>query len=160
MNLNYEVLLTKYRKTSKDILLEVTNNKLELPTFKTNFLYAYTLSTTTQSAIPNDYSIGKQIPYVPRYQVKGSIGFSVKNIDISFWQTYTGYRFVTTDESQFLKPYSTSNLFFSYSKRVQAIQFTTNFKFNNMLNTQFESIVGRVMPGRNFSIGFVLGYPN
>lgn len=116
--------------------------------------YAYTLSTTEKSAIPNDYSIGKQIPYVPRYQLKGNIGLSINRIDISFVQTYTGYRFITTDESRFLLPYSTSNILTSYMVPFKHHKISVTMEISNLLNQRYMSIAGRIMPGRVVQAGF------
>ena len=159
MNLNYDVVLKKYQKPVGGFDILIASKYPSYTTFKSSILYAYTLSTTKQSAIANDYSIGKQIPYVPRYQFKMSVGFQHKNLEMHFVQTYTGYRFVTTDESQYLKPYATSNLWASYHYRFQALKGAINIRFNNILNKSYQSIVGRVMPGRNGTIGFTFEIP-
>lgn len=160
MNLNYDVILKKYQKpvAGYDIIL-IGRKYPSYTTLKSSILYAYTLSTTQQSAIANDYSIGKQIPYVPRYQFKMSVGFQHKNIEMHLVQTYTGYRFVTTDESQYLKPYAISTIWATYHYRYQALKGTINLRFNNILNTAYQSIVGRVMPGRNGNISFTFEIP-
>ena len=160
MNLNYDVILKKYQKpvVGYDIIL-IGRKYPSYTTLKSSILYAYTLSTTQQSAIANDYSIGKQIPYVPRYQFKMSVGFQHKNIEMHLVQTYTGYRFVTTDESQYLKPYAISTLWAAYHYRYQALKGAINLRFNNILNTSYQSIVGRVMPGRNGNISFTFEIP-
>jgi iron complex outermembrane receptor protein len=160
MNLNYDVILKKYQKpvVGYDIIL-IGRKYPSYTTLKSSILYAYTLSTTQQSAIANDYSIGKQIPYVPRYQFKMSVGFQHKNIEMHLVQTYTGYRFVTTDESQYLKPYAISTLWAAYHYRYQALKGAINLRFNNILNKSYQSIVGRVMPGRNGNISFTFEIP-
>jgi len=160
MNLNYDVILKKYQKpvVGYDIIL-IGRKYPSYTTLKSSILYAYTLSTTQQSAIANDYSIGKQIPYVPRYQFKMSVGFQHKNLEMHLVQTYTGYRFVTTDESQYLKPYAISTLWAAYHYRYQALKGAINLRFNNILNTAYQSIVGRVMPGRNGNISFTFEIP-
>lgn len=117
-------------------------------------LYSYTLSTTEESAIANDYSLGKQIPYVPRYQVKINLGYTKNQFDINYVYAYTGYRFVTTDESAYLLPYNTHNIFTSWKTHIHKNQeILVNFKVNNILNKSYESIIGRFMPGRNYSFG-------
>ena len=159
VNLNYDVILKKYQKPVGGFDILIASRYPAYTKFKSSILYAYTLSTTKQSAIPNDYSIGKQIPYVPRYQFKMSMGFERKNIEIHFVQTYTGYRFVTTDESQYLKPYAISTIWGSYHYRYQALKGAIHIRFNNILNTTYQSVVGRVMPGRNGSISFTFEIP-
>ncbi|MBP6623891.1 MAG: TonB-dependent receptor, partial [Chitinophagaceae bacterium] len=132
--------------------------KANATSFNAGILYSYNISTTTSSAIPNDYSIGKQIPYVPRYQFKLNLGFNYKAFDIQLIHTYTGYRFVTTDESQFLKPYQTTNLLSSINLHTKGQLIKLTGQVNNLLNNQYESIVGRTMPGRYFTLGLTWQY--
>ncbi len=54
---------------------------------------AYVLATTTASYIPNDGSVGKQIPYTPRYNGRLNIGFTWRGVYVNYNHTYTGYRF-------------------------------------------------------------------
>jgi vitamin B12 transporter len=164
LNYSYAIEDKKYEKRDKRLekeeVIEVisTNNlksNLKQSAFNLNILYAYTLSSTKESAIANDYSIGKQIPYVPRYQLKLNFGFTKNAFDLNYVYAYTGYRFVTTDESEYLLPYNTHNLFASYTLRAKSNHaLLSTFKINNILNKSYESIIGRVMPGRNFSVGF------
>jgi vitamin B12 transporter len=116
-------------------------------------LYAYTIATTVKSIISNDYSIGKQIPYVPRYQLKAKLGIVFNRIEFECWQTYTGYRFVTSDESEYLKPYFNTNMFSSFLVDKKN-KLRCTIRLNNMFNHYYESTVGRIMPGRNLSLGF------
>ncbi|MBK7692229.1 MAG: TonB-dependent receptor [Bacteroidetes bacterium] len=146
----------EYLKTAEIIKNTKANSKARHSSFKINVLYAYTLSTTKESEIANDYSIGKQIPYVPRYQAKINLGYTNNDFELSYVYAYTGYRFVTTDESDYLLPYNTHNVFTSYALRAQSHHVLLGtFKINNILNKSYESIVGRVMPGRNFSVGIL-----
>ena len=131
-----------------------SSNRKQATNLHFQLLYSYTLSTTKESAIANDYSVGKQLPYVPRYQVKMNMGLTKNLFEIYYVYAYTGYRFVTTDESEYLLPYNTHNLFASYQLHLgKQHQLLTTFKVNNILNKSYESIVGRIMPGRNFSVG-------
>ena len=126
------------------------------PTLGLNLLYAYTLSTTEASALPNDYSIGKQIPYVPRYQLKFNPTYSQAHWDIQYILTYTGYRFITTDESQWLQPYANSNLYLAYRMPAgKQHQLQATARIQNIFNADYQGIVGRTMPGRNLSLGLL-----
>ena len=115
--------------------------------------YAYTIATTQSSLLPNDYSIGKQIPYIPRYQLKWNSGLQIQQFQVTGSLAYTGYRFVTTDETQFLKPYTIAQLDMRYKLTFRKMSHSVNVTISNLLNTHYESIIGRVMPGRTFSIG-------
>lgn len=149
INTNYHIQLNALSHQNKT---NPTRTEVEPKRLHVGLLYAYTLSYTKESKITNDFSIGKQIPYVPRYQFKTNIGFSTKKIDMKYVFTYTGYRFVTTDESQYLMPYKTSNLFFAYRHHIRRSSMEYTFKALNLFNERYESIVGRIMPKRNYSI--------
>lgn len=139
-----------------------TNNRLTYQagdiTFNVGFNYTYVLSTTEASYLPGDGSIGKQIPYTPRYSAQGNIGAQWKGLFLNVNQSYTGYRFVTTDESQYLEPYHITNIQASYGN-----QFMKKYAFNivaqlqNIFNKDYEVVNARPMPGRNFLLQLKLG---
>jgi outer membrane cobalamin receptor len=70
--------------------------------------------------------------------------------------TYTSYRFITTDESQWLMPYANSNLYLAYrmpASKQHQLQATA--RIQNIFNADYQGIVGRTMPGRNLSLGLL-----
>src|SRR5690606_29447988 len=76
---------------------------------------AYVLATTTESYLPGDGSIGKQIPYTPRYNFISYLSLSYKRLLLHYAHTYTGYRFVTVDESQYIDPYHAGSFQLGYT---------------------------------------------
>jgi len=113
---------------------------------------SYTVATTVTSYIPNDGSIGKQIPYTPLYNGQANIGFTFKNLYVNYNHTYTGYRYITTDESEYLSPYQTGNLQLMYSIRaVHPVQLL--LQCNNIWNNHYAIVSYRPMPGINYVIG-------
>ncbi len=118
---------------------------------------AYVLATTVSSYIPNDGSVGKQLPYMPRYNGQANIGFTFKSLSLNYNHTYTGYRFTTTDESEYLPPYQTGNvqLMFTTSVSHHSLQLTA--QCNNVWNEQYQVVAFRPMPGTNWLLGFKLG---
>lgn len=125
----------------------------QVPTLHLDVHYAYTLSTTRQSDIPNDYSIGKQLPYVPRYQVKANPGIEIRSWGLYLPYQYTGYRFTTTDESQWLMPYHLIG--FQLSKQWQLKQgnrIKMQVACRNLGNVNYETLPGRYMPERTWLI--------
>ena len=134
-------------------------NKIKNHYVSFNILYAYTLSTTQSSPISNDYSIGKQIPYTPRYQFKTQCQFNIYNINLMYVYNYTGYRFVTTDESEWLPPFQTHNLFCSYLFSLKKNTFNIHFSIQNIFNKNYQTVIGRTMPGTHFSFGLTGNSP-
>lgn len=116
----------------------------------TSVHYAYILSTATASYLPGDGSIGKQIPYAPRYNAIANISFGWKRILLNYNHTYTGYRFITVDESLYLLPYQTGNVQLSYTLQKADYALQIAAQVHNIWNLEYMVVAGRPMPGRNF----------
>jgi iron complex outermembrane receptor protein len=119
---------------------------------------SFVLATTTQSYVINDGSIGKQIPYSPRYNGQLNVGITYRSTHFNYNHTYTGYRFVTVDESQFLTPYQTGNIYLSHSIPWAQKQLKISIQVNNVWNYQYQVVNMRPMPTRNWSIGVGLSF--
>jgi Outer membrane cobalamin receptor protein len=117
------------------------------------FNSSYIIATTEESYIPGDNSIGKQIPYTPRYNYRGNIGFNYKAFYFNYNHTYTGYRFITVDESQYLLPYNTGNLQLLYTHQLPTTTLQLSGQCNNITNNQYAVVNGRPMPGINWMLG-------
>lgn len=117
---------------------------------------SYVLATATGSYMPGDGSIGKQIPYTPRYNVRANTGLTWKRLLVSYNHTYTGYRFTTTDESSWLEPYSTGNILAAYTLKINGRQLELNGQCNNIWNAQYSVAGFRPMPGTNWLAGLRL----
>lgn len=115
---------------------------------------SFVLATTIESHQANDGSIGKQIPYSPRYNGQALVGFSFKKISCKYNYTYTGYRFVTTDESQYVAPYHTGNIFAAYDLDLKKTRLQINIQCNNLWNEKYQVVHLRPMPLRNWAMGF------
>lgn len=129
-----------------------TKLSLERPRAKwaLSFNSAYVLATTLASYLPGDSSIGKQIPYTPRYNYAGGLSYSRLNWEMSYHHQYTGYRFTTTDESDFLLPYQVGNIQLAYHWSYNKIKMTLAGQIKNLWHERYEVVNGRPMPGRHF----------
>jgi iron complex outermembrane receptor protein len=134
-----------------------TDNKLTVGFGKLNLHLAvntsYVLSTTVSSYISGDGSIGKQIPYAPRYNGQINIGFNFRQLYFNYNHTYTGYRFITVDESQWLMPYNTGNVQVLYTLPLGSNNLQCTAQCNNVWNKQYQVVNGRPMPGINWLLG-------
>lgn len=117
---------------------------------------SYVIATTQSSYIANDNSIGKQIPYTPRYNGQLNAGFSYKHLYINYNHTYTGYRFITTDESEYILPYNTGNLQATYDLYLAHCPLSVSLQCNNIWNQQYQVVAYRPMPGINWLAGLKL----
>lgn len=114
---------------------------------------SYVLATTLASYIPGDGSIGKQIPYTPRYNGQFNIGFAYRAFYFNYNHTYTGYRFYNSDETGAIAPYNTANIQASYTTRV-GIPLQVFAQANNLWSQHYEVVTQRPMPLVNWLFGF------
>jgi len=114
---------------------------------------SYIIATTQSSYITNDNSINKQIPYTPRYNGQLNIGFSYRHLYFNYNHTYTGYRFITTDESEYILPYNTGNLQLMYDTQVSHYPLSISVQCNNVWSQQYQVVAYRPMPGINWLAG-------
>ncbi len=139
-----------------------TRNAIELPVKNVWLLFSfnttYVLATNMESYLPADSSIGRQIPYTPRYVFQGNAGVQWKQLLVNYNHTYTGYRFVTMDESQFLPPFQLGNIQATYGFHVCQVSINAVAQIQNLWNAGYQVVWGRPMPHRYylFSLQFVL----
>ncbi len=116
--------------------------------------WSYVRSKTMESALPNDGSIGRQIPYTPFYNAQINGGISAKHFYANGNFTYTGYRFINVDETGFLPSYSLLNLQLQwYFLLAREKRITLSAQGNNLLNKNYQVVNGRPMPGINWLAG-------
>lgn len=119
---------------------------------------SYTLASTVSSYLPGDGSIGKQIPYTPLYNGQVNIGFAWKRLYLNYNHTYTGLRYITTDESFSIPSYTIGNLQLMYNLpvRYNKLQFTA--QCGNLWNEQYQVVNARPMPGVNWLAGIAFTF--
>lgn len=117
---------------------------------------AYTSAITTQSYLPNDGSMGKQIPYTPLWLWVVNASIAYKSISLQLNHTYTDYRFYNTDETGYLPAYSLSNLQLSKVFDLKKYQVQLGGWVNNLWNVSYTIVASRPMPGRNVAIAVTL----
>ncbi len=118
----------------------------------------YVVSTNEKAKSETDASVGKQLVYVPMYSGHGKISAEYKGMNITFNQNYTGYRYTSNDNTEFIIPYWISNIYASY--KVSLEKFTGSFfaQVNNLFNEQYQVILNRAMPLRNYLIGITIQF--
>ena len=141
-----------------------TETKTELAFRQKDFFFklilntSYVLSTNIKSKSENDNSVGRQLMYTPRYAGNMGIYITYKKTSLLINQTYTGYRFVSTDNTTWLNPYYTANIKVSYQYSVKKMSIEFFGSINNVFNKNYTVVSNRPMPLRNFEAGIVLKY--
>lgn len=119
-------------------------------TLRNNLSYAYTVATQTSGTGNPDEAIGKQLIYVPRNRLSAGLSAGYRGFVLSPVFRYTGIRFVSTDNQDFLPVYYLLDVELSKEFAIKTSTIKLAFKVNNITNTRYEDVAQRAMPGRNF----------
>jgi vitamin B12 transporter len=119
---------------------------------------SYVRATTLSSYMPQDGSLGKQIPYTPIYNGQVSSMLSYKRVQIVYTHTYTGYRYATTDESQYLTPYNLQYIKCVLPIKINKVDVQWGLQINNLTDKNYQVIFQRPMPRRNASLNLQISF--
>lgn len=137
---------TELSYTKKDILVKLIINT------------SYVLSTNQKSISENDNSVGRQLIYTPRYNGQATLILKYQSLTILFNNNYTGYRFTTTDNTNWLNPYYIANVKCSYNYSFSTVDMQLFCSINNLFNRNYVVVQNMPMPLRNFEVGLCMNY--
>jgi iron complex outermembrane receptor protein len=120
--------------------------------------YSYTRAITTDSDIPNDESVGKQLIYVPQHQANATFRFSYQNL-YSYWiSSFTGMRYTTLDNSYSLPGYLLNSISAGYTLHHGSNLYNMSLTIDNLFNTTYETIAYYPQPGRSFFLKLLIQF--
>ncbi len=125
-----------------------------------NIKTSYVLSENTITLYNNDASLNKQLIYVPLYSGQFNWGLNIKDVSLWFNHTYVGYRYTSSDHSTYLTPYFLHNFHVSYTIKSKRFDVAIQAGANNLLQTNYQAVAGRPMPGINFNTGLLFKFKN
>lgn len=128
--------------------------------YKINVVTGYVLSTVEANSQENDNTVNKQLIYTPRYTVNANVLIGYNKTALTYFNQYVGYRFTTSDNSQWLDPYQVSSLRLNYSIETKLADFIMFAACNNLLNKNYAVLQGRPMPLRNYEFGITIKTKN
>jgi iron complex outermembrane receptor protein len=116
---------------------------------KFNSQYALTNAHINKSG-DVEYISAKQLVYVPQNQLNTGIRLSHKNLYSSWITCFTGKRFITTDNSQFLPGYTLNNFITGARIKSGKNSFDINIRIENIFGIDYQAIAYYAMPRRSF----------
>jgi iron complex outermembrane receptor protein len=124
--------------------------------------YQFILSTNEKVNLGNETSLQKQLVYVPSEKSQGCIGAEYRGFRLSFSYNYVGYRYTTSDNTQYLKPYHLGNVYVGKEFTLTNTKIKTSVQINNVWRESYEIIAYYPMPGRYYQVGLAisLNQPN
>ena len=120
--------------------------------------YSFTSSVNQTGIDELDRSVGKQLPYVPLHNANISTMFIGSSWSVGLIADYTGKRYVTTDNESDLPAYWLLNVTAAKTFKAGPVRFETYARLNNILNTTYQNIKNKAMPGFNFNLGLNLKF--
>ena len=120
--------------------------------------YACTPSVNKSERLDaNDASYGKQLCYVPRHSANLSGRLAWRSWALRYQWTYYSERFTTTSNEVAritgrLKPYYMNDLSLEKTFRWRCVEASLKGVVNNLLGSEYVTVLSRPMPGRNFEI--------
>ncbi|MCC6838297.1 MAG: hypothetical protein IT234_07150 [Bacteroidia bacterium] len=100
--------------------------------------------------------MNKQLIYTPIQNAQGSLFVQYAGTSISINQIYVGYRYTSSDNKNYLKPYSVSNVRIAQTFKLTRASIKIYGQLNNIFNEQYEVIEYRAMPLMNYQFGLAL----
>lgn len=121
-----------------------------------NGLHDYNLATNQQAKHTNDNSLHKQLIYSPRLKHRFNITYLYKTFTFNINHTYTGVTFTSADNLNWLPPVNLTNINLSRVLPLKNRPLLVGFNINNLLNTNYQIMLGRPMPLRNYQLNLTI----
>lgn len=119
-----------------------------------NVMAAYTSST---NAVEDSDNFGNQLPYIPLYSASGGVDVVAGSWTINYKWHYYSERFTTYSVTSFaggsVDAYGVSDVSLSRAVEVKnKVRFKVRLEACNLFNTDYQSVLSRPMPPRNYAI--------
>ncbi|MFH0841826.1 MAG: TonB-dependent receptor plug domain-containing protein [Bacteroidota bacterium] len=115
----------------------------------------YTYSRAVSAGEDTGPSAGNQLMYIPEHQAEGTVYAESGNFYSLWISSFTGRRYITTDNSGYLPGYSISSIVCGARLPFKDNQFDLNFRIDNIFNERYESIAYYPQPGRSFHVSLI-----
>jgi iron complex outermembrane receptor protein len=130
--------------------------------------WKYRIATSTQflnalvekSSSFSNFESGRQLVYVPHFTWNGNLSANLNRIALDLGATYTGARFITSDNSTFLPGFFLLNASLSQKIKILKQEASLSIQIHNLLNSNYQVIAWRPMPMRSFMLGLSFTFKN
>ena len=117
-------------------------------------LTSYVLSTSEAAKVENDASVGKQLIYVPLYSGQADLTLTYKRLSGRYAMHYTGLRYTSTDNREFLEPFTLADASISYAMHGgKSWRMEWLAQGYNLFAEHYEAVQNRPMPLRHYMLG-------
>lgn len=120
--------------------------------------YSYspsTLSKVSASQVPN---LNNQMIYIPLHKAVATISISRKVFYYSASYNFTGLRYVTTDNKQYLPSFMLCDVYAGANLLLKQWLFKIQLDVRNLFNYEFQSVMYYPEPGRTFNLSLIFNH--
>jgi outer membrane cobalamin receptor len=150
---NFSTPMNVYEVWSRGIELGwALNLKMPKSNIRIAGMHDYTKTTNESSALMNDASLYKQLIYTPRIKHTLQVQWEKGDYGVQYFFNYVGTRYVSSDHSNWLIPYSYSGVNLSKKWHWFGKQWQTQFLLQNLLNESYQVMVNQPMPLINYQL--------
>ncbi len=121
--------------------------------FKGYFKFGYNYTPSTYEG-ENDRN-NKQLIYTPLHKVSEVFKMSRGKYYALFTYSFTGKRYVKSDNSSSLPSFSILDVFTGYTFNLQRFDVRIQFEIHNLFNTAYQSVLYYPEPGRTYAINLL-----
>jgi outer membrane cobalamin receptor len=114
--------------------------------------YSYIRAFTTSPDDGKSVSVGKQLMYVPENQANASMRVFYKNIHSAWSSNFTGRRYITTDNTEYLPGYLLNDFMAGIGFNLKGSSLDVDLNVFNLFNVNYQSIAHFPLPGRSFTV--------
>lgn len=118
----------------------------------------YTVSTIEKTNDFNTNALKKQLIYVPYNKAFLCYTFGYNKIKLSYQISYTGFRYSTEDNEEFLSAFSVSNIELNQDFIFKKYATNIFIRCNNIFNKNYQIMATRPMYGLNFNVGLIIKF--
>jgi iron complex outermembrane receptor protein len=122
--------------------------------FSYSNLSSLQLAENINQRVTGDDAVGKQLIYVPLFQLNETLNFKTNSWDFYLTHHFESIRYTTEDHLSYLPAYHTFSLGFQKNFKWKTTQFKLGVDLDNGTNTNFQLVQGRPMPGRILNVNF------
>jgi outer membrane cobalamin receptor len=114
--------------------------------------YSYCKSTSEKAKSPQDASLGKQLIYIPVHSLNSTLSLKRNEFYLSYNFQFVSKRYTGNDNETYMPAYYLSNLIFGKNVHLKKFIVSLQLQINNLFDLDYQSVVNRPMPGRNYAI--------
>ena len=152
---NINEVLARGAEVGLNLWWEVLKGKISLDNN-----YSFCKSTSEKVNSTQDASLGKQLIYIPVHSFNATLTLKRNEFYLSYNFLFVSKRYTGTDNETYMPAYSLSNIIFGKNVHLKKITVSLQLQINNLLDLDYQSIVNRPMPGRNYAVTLKFNFLN